>query len=357
MRPGGAARSGALKCTDRTLENRIYRIELDANGDICSIRDKRCNRELVADGKAFRLAVFEGNPSNRYPAWEIMKATMDQTPNAVNGDVRITVVEEGPVRATLKVERTYGPSAFVQYVSLTDGGMDDRIDIRNRVDWAGRDVLLKAEFPCAVANEKAAYDLGLGFLERGNNTELAYEVPAHKWADLTAADASYGVSILNDCKYGISADGSNLRLTLHKSGTHPDVTGDKGVHEVTYSFLPHNSAFSADSVIKPAYLLNYPVICENGVLEHEMKPIVATDCDNIVCEAIKPAELRDDAFVARFYEAERCRTNAKIYVGEDVKHVYRTNILEDIKSEMKIQDGAFSYSFRPFEIATFMFVK
>jgi len=182
VRPAsGVAKSSALKASERTLENRIYRVELDANGDIRSIRDKRAGRELVAEGKAFRMAVFEGNPSNRYPAWEIMKETMDKPGRPIDGDVRISIAEQGPVRATLKVERSYGPSKFVQYVSLTDGGDDDRIDVRNTVDWSSRDVLLKAEFPCAVANAKAAYDLGLGFIERGNNTETAYEVPAQKY--------------------------------------------------------------------------------------------------------------------------------------------------------------------------------
>lgn len=310
VRPGGAARSGALKCTDRTLENRIYRIELDANGDICSIRDKRCNRELVADGKAFRLAVFEGNPSNRYPAWEIMKATMDQTPNAVNGDVRITVVEEGPVRATLKVERTYGPSAFVQYVSLTDGGMDDRIDIRNRVDWASRDVLLKAEFPCAVANEKAAYDLGLGFLERGNNTELAYEVPAHKWADLTAADASYGVSILNDCKYGWDKPADNtLRLTLlHTPSTERRYahqrTLDHGIHHYTYSILGHEGARDHRTA-EAAELLNQPMTAfvapkHAGTLGRSFS-MLSCSTPQIAVRALKAAE-DGDGYIVRCYE-------------------------------------------------------
>ena len=70
------------------------------------------------------------------------------------------------------------------------------------VDWNSRNTLLKAEFPMSVSNAKAAYDLGIGFIERGNNTATAYEVPALKWADLTDADGSYGISVLNDCKYG-----------------------------------------------------------------------------------------------------------------------------------------------------------
>jgi len=252
VRPAsGVAKSSALKASERTLENRIYRVELDANGDIRSIRDKRAGRELVAEGKAFRMAVFEGNPSNRYPAWEIMKETMDKPGRPIDGDVRISIAEQGPVRATLKVERSYGPSKFVQYVSLTDGGDDDRIDVRNTVDWSSRDVLLKAEFPCAVANAKAAYDLGLGFIERGNNTETAYEVPAQKWVDLTDADGSYGVTILNDCKYGWDKPADNtLRLTLlHTPSTEKRYahqrTLDHGVHHYTYSIVGHTGSWRA----------------------------------------------------------------------------------------------------------------
>ena len=82
------------------------------------------------------------------------------------------------------------------------------------VDWNSRDTLLKAEFPMSVSNAKAAYDLGIGLIERGNNTATAYEAPALKWADLTDADGSYGISVLNDCKYGWDKPADNtIRLT------------------------------------------------------------------------------------------------------------------------------------------------
>ena len=179
--------------------------------------------------------------------------------------MRISIAEQGPVRATLKVERSYGPSKFVQYVSLTDGGDDDRIDVRNTVDWSSRDVLLKAEFPCAVANAKAAYDLGLGFIERGNNTETAYEVPAQKWVDLTDADGSYGVTILNDCKYGWDKPADNtLRLTLlHTPSTEKRYahqrTLDHGVHHYTYSIVGHTGARTEDALVA-GEALNMPLV-------------------------------------------------------------------------------------------------
>lgn len=111
--------------------------------------------------------------------------------------MKIRVAEQGPVRASLCVERTHGESTFRQYITLTEGGQDDRIDIVNEVDWASTDALLKAEFPLSVSNPKATYDLGVGSVARGNNTDTAYEVYAQQWADLTAEDGSYGVSVLN----------------------------------------------------------------------------------------------------------------------------------------------------------------
>ena len=301
VRPAsGVAKSSALKASERTLENRIYRVELDANGDIRSIRDKRAGRELVAEGKAFRMAVFEGNPSNRYPAWEIMKETMDKPGRPIDGDVRISIAEQGPVRATLKVERSYGPSKFVQYVSLTDGGDDDRIDVRNTVDWSSRDVLLKAEFPCAVANAKAAYDLGLGFIERGNNTETAYEVPAQKWVDLTDADGSYGVTILNDCKYGWDKPADNtLRLTLlHTPSTEKRYahqrTLDHGVHHYTYSIVGHTGARTEDALVA------FVAPKHAGHLGRTFS-MLAASTPQIGVRALKAAE-DGDGYIVRCYE-------------------------------------------------------
>ena len=311
VRPAsGVAKSSALKASERTLENRIYRVELDANGDIRSIRDKRAGRELVAEGKAFRMAVFEGNPSNRSPAWEIMKETMDKPGRPIDGDVRISIAEQGPVRATLKVERSYGPSKFVQYVSLTDGGDDDRIDVRNTVDWSSRDVLLKAEFPCAVANAKAAYDLGLGFIERGNNTETAYEVPAQKWVDLTDADGSYGVTILNDCKYGWDKPADNtLRLTLlHTPSTEKRYahqrTLDHGVHHYTYSIVGHTGARTEDALVA-GEALNMPLVAfvapkHAGHLGRTFS-MLAASTPQIGVRALKAAE-DGDGYIVRCYE-------------------------------------------------------
>ena len=213
VRKGGRSAASSLKAEGNTIENSIYKVTLDANGDICSIVDKRCGRELVEKGMAVRLAMFTHNPSYHWPAWEIMKTTVDSEPVPVTDNVKITVAESGPVRGALRVERTHGDSRFVQYISLTEGGSADRIDIRNEVDWNSPDALLKAEFPLSVSNPEAVYDLGVGSVARGNNVPTAYEVYAQQWADLTDKDGSYGVSVLNDSKYGWDKPADNTANT------------------------------------------------------------------------------------------------------------------------------------------------
>lgn len=310
VRPASPAKSSVLKVNGNTIENAVYKVTLDKNGDIASLVDKRYGRELVEQGKAFRLAIFEGNPSNEWPAWEVLKEVVDKTPRAVTDNVSVSVGEEGPVRASLKVERTYGDSKFTQYVTLTDGAQDDRIDIRTTVDWNSRNTLLKAEFPMSVSNAKAAYDLGIGFIERGNNTATAYEVPALKWADLTDADGSYGVSVLNDCKYGWDKPADNtIRLTLiHTPSTQKRYTHqndlDLGVNHFTYSIVGHKGT-DRSAAVAASEQLNMPLVAyvapkHAGALGRTFS-MLETSTPQIGVRALKKAE-DGDGYIVRCYE-------------------------------------------------------
>jgi alpha-mannosidase len=154
--------------TSGRLENSVYRVTLDANGDISSIIDKRSGRELIESGNAVRLALFTKNESFNWPAWEMLKKTVDAEPVSITGGVSVSVVENGPLRASVCVERTYGESTFRQVISLIEGANADRIDISNDIFWQSTDALLKAEFPFALTSAKATYDLGVGSIERAS---------------------------------------------------------------------------------------------------------------------------------------------------------------------------------------------
>ena len=122
--------------------------------------------ELVAAGKSIRLAFFPQNESYSWPAWEILKKTVDASPQAITGEVKVSVAEEGPLRASVCVERTLGDSRFRQWITLREGAQADRIDLVNDIDWQSSNALLKAEFPLSVSNPEAVYDLGVGSVAR-----------------------------------------------------------------------------------------------------------------------------------------------------------------------------------------------
>ena len=157
--------------------------------------------------------------------------------------------------------------------------------------------------------------------------------------------------MLNDCKYGISMDGSDLRLTLHRGGCRPDFVTDFGVHTLTYSLLPHIGAFDADTVVKPSYMLNRKPIIVDGVLN--APKLFDVTAPSVICEAVKNAEDIEGAYVLRLYECERSAVNCTLNVY-DAKRVFVTNMLEEKKEELKIVDGSVFLKFRPFEIKTIL---
>ena len=309
VRAGKAGKGKVLRASGNTLENRVYKVTLDANGDIASVIDKRNGRDLVEKGRAFRLAVLTPNVSNRYPAWEIHKATLDQTPEPVDTDVRISVAECGAARASLKVERRYGDSRLVQYIRLTDGGDDERIDIVADIDWKTPDALLKAEFPMSVSAEEAVYDIGIGNQRRPTNHQRAHETFAHHWADLS--DGDYGIAVLNDSKYGWDKPADNtLRLSLlHTPSTEKRYADqrdlDFGRHTMTYSLVGHDGDHNRAGVVEKGELLNQPLLSfttpkHPGKLGRRFS-FVAASTPQIAVKALKKAE-DGSGYIVRVFE-------------------------------------------------------
>ena len=364
LRMQGAAVRSSLKATPNSLENRIYKLTLDANGDIASVLDKRSGRELVQDGKAFRLAMFTENKSTDWPAWEIWKETIDRAPEAVADDVVISVAEQGPLRATLKVSRRHGKSTFVQYISLTEGAADDRIDIRNEVDWQSENALLKAEFPMSVSNPEAAYDLGLGYIRRGNNTPTAYEVYAQQWADLTDRDGAYGVAVMNDCKYGWDKpDDHTLRLTLLHTptpGRHYKYQSrqDIGRHVFTYSIVGHTGDPVAGRIASKAESLNQPLAAyaapkHAGGLGREFS-FLSVSTPQLAVKALKQAE-DGSGYVLRLNEMSgKPLEQGEIRFAALIEAAYVLNGVEERRAEARFEGNRLIVSSGRFAPSTYL---
>lgn len=352
-----------LSVTNNSLENSIYKIQLNNNGDIVSIIDKRHNKELVKAGKSIRLALFTENESFHWPAWEILKKEIDKDPVSITENVKLSVTERGPIRATICVEKTYGDSKFRQYISLTEGGQADRIDIYNDIDWNTTNALLKAEFPLNVTNNEATYDLGVGSVKRGNNTDIAYEVYAQQWADLTDVDGKYGVAVMNDSKYGWDKPNDHtIRLTLlhtpkTRGGYAYQDRQDFGKHQFVYSIVGHTDDYQSAGIVEKAEILNqtpkaFIAPKHKGNMGKSFS-FVKSDNANVVVKALKKAE-KSDEYIIRLYETtgkENQKTNISFITN--IVSAKELNGVEDEIADVKFSGNNLTFDVKPFGMKTF----
>ena len=354
------------------LQNEKYIVKMDENGDVASIVDKTLNKELL--NAPLRLAQFSDDPL-RWPSWEInFNDYFAKAPKRyVGGAPVITAVEAGPARIALKIEREFRYSKYTQVVSLTAGGACVVID--NVVDWNERATLLKAEFDLTSANKTAAYDLGLGVIERGSNSEGSdcehkkAEVPHQKWADLTAKDGSYGVSIINDGKIGIDKpDDSTLRLSLihtpegdFKHGMVDAVAGQSvqevGENRFSYAVYSHAGKWNDSGVQLEAAALNQPMNAfqtgpHAGPLGGHYS-FGGIGNDQVLLRAVKKAE-RGDEIIVRFNEgADKAQSNVRFTLGEGIVSAREVYASEEAIGPALAQNGALVFDIGKFGVKTF----
>lgn len=364
IQTGSATQSKNLKISNNTIENTIYKITIDKNGDIGSLIDKRTETELVKEGKAFRLSMLTDNVSNAYPAWEIYKTAVDGPSSPITDNVKISIAETGPIRASLKVERTWQDTTqIVQFISLTDGVTDDRIEIFNEYEWKAMNVLLKAEFPTNISNEKASYDLGIGYVQRGNNVESAFEVLGHQWADLTSTDGKKGISILNNCKYGWDKpDDNTIRMTLFHTpkaerGFPYQNYLDHGHHVFSYAIVSHESSHTDANIAVKAENFNQPLLAFS-TSKHTGKSgnsfsLLKTSSPQIVVKAFKKAE-HGDQYVIRLNEIfGKDYTEAFVEFASPVESADELNGIEEIKGKVRFEGNKIFFSGTKFQPKTF----
>jgi alpha-mannosidase len=258
--------ASALFASSNSLENEYYKLTIDANGDIASLVDKKQNRELLK--KPARLE-FQHETPRREPAWNMFWSDRKNPPFAfMNEDVSVKMIENGPVRVSLEVKRKGQNSAIKQVISLLVGEPGKRVEVSNAINWQSTGVCLKASFPFTAENENATYNLGAGTIQRATNVENKFEVPSKKWFDLTDKSGTFGVSVLEDCRYGSDKpDANTLRLTLEYTPSAKlcptwlyQASQDWGIQDVKYGLCSHIGDWSQSETQWQAEFLNTPLI-------------------------------------------------------------------------------------------------
>ncbi len=346
---------GKLSVSMTRIENDFFRIALNREGGITRLYDKRSRRDVLAPGTVGNeLQLLQDGPEFE-DAWNVHD-TNDKRHYPFEGATTVRLVETGPVRGVVRVKRTHRGSTFEQDIVVYAGVA--RIDFVTRVDWQERQTLLKVAFPLDVRATRATYEVQFGACERATHRNTSweqqkFEVPAQRWADLS--ETGFGVSLLNDCRYGYDALENVLRLTLLRSASWPDPQADRGRHEFTYALLPHAGGWAEGETVRRAWELNVPatarpVRCAAG--EPEAHNFITIDGLDVVVETLKPAE-DGRGLILRLYEPNGARGEATVRLRTPVKRVVECNLVEENGAAVTVRQGAFRVPVRPFAIRTF----
>ncbi len=361
VEPSSSSAKGDLQITGNSLENRYYRVKLNAAGDVASIFDKFIGRELLSSPT--RLAISYDNPS-QWPAWNMDWDQEQAPPKAyVGGPAQVRVVDNGPARVSLEVSRETSGSKFVQTISLSAGDAGKRVEFKNVIDWNTRESNLKAVFPLIASNRVATYNWDIGTIERPTAEPKKFEVPSHQWIDLTDTSATFGTTILTDCKNGSDKPRDNtIRLTLIRTpgtrgGYHDQATQDIGHHEFTYGLAGHSLGWREAQTDWQAQRLNAPFIAfesskHAGALGREFSLLKVND-PRIRVLALKKAE-QGDEFVIRLVELDgQPHSEVRVSSVAPIIEARELNGQEQPVGPAAVTDGTLVTAFSAFQPRTF----
>lgn len=339
------------------LETPFYTIQFDESGLISSLFDKENEREIVQhDKKANLFCMYEDKPIY-YDNWDIDIYYTEKSWEVTEVS-RMEWTQVGAVRAVLEIERKVSQSLIKQEIIFY--AKSRRIDFCTYVDWKEHQHLLKVHFPVDIHTDEATFDIQFGNVTRKVHTNTSwdqakFESCGQKWMDLS--EGHYGVSLLNDCKYGHSVKESNMALTLIKSGIEPNPTTDQEEHFFIYSLYPHAESWQHSDTVWEAAKLNQPAYAVNGGIPGSTYSFADIDKKNVILETIKQAE-DGIGIILRMYECENAAMKAFVTLNFENKEyrVEECNLLEEKVRDIDAFENGFSFTINPYEIKTYRII-
>jgi alpha-mannosidase len=341
-----AARAGGL-------ENGFYRIALDPKtGWMTSLYDKANEREtLQRPGNVLQAIADEPAAMS---AWEL--GLKDSVTNVGEGGARVEVVESGPVRAIVRIQTPFRRSTFVQDIILH--ARIPRVEVRMRLDWQERNVMIKAAFPFGLRADRAEFEIPFGSITRPAN---GLEVPMIRWADVSEDDGSYGVSLINDGRYGIDVKGSAARISVIRGAVDPDPEADRGPHELAYALYPHRGTWKEGGTLRRGYEFGNPLIVRTALVHPGSLPaensFLRVDAPNVVLSAFKKEMgYYNRGYVLRLYEAFGQRTDVNVELPWPAEAA-EADLIERPGRKLETSGKTLTLSFTPYEIKTLRLVR
>ncbi|HKI79976.1 MAG TPA: glycoside hydrolase family 38 C-terminal domain-containing protein [Ignavibacteriaceae bacterium] len=334
--------NSGLSATETKIDNQYFTVAIDTStGWVKNIYDKRNNKEIFKN-EGNKLQLLEDTPKN-WDAWNIGLTGVEYPSNFRKAEV----IETGPVRTIVRLHRDYlkpgvvkdyptpnFPSSFFTQDVILYNGLD-RIDFQTKVDWWEEHTMLKVAFPFSFSDTMATYEIPYGSIQRSTESKTdwqkaRFEVAAEKWADMTSGD--YGVSLLNNSKYGYDTKDNVMRLSLLRSPKWPDPTQDMGKHTIDYALYPHKGDWKSANTVQRGWEYNEPLIASMNSIHPGNLPLnksfIKLNEDNLVLTTVKKAE-GSGAWVIQWYDAEGRETEATITLPAVPKKVLQSNFMEE----------------------------
>jgi len=357
------------------LENSDLRIKVH-EGVITSLYDLKTKREVLPKGgKANQLVLFDDKPLY-WQAWDVevfhlnsRKELHATSPSVItqNDAYRSAVTTTTKISDKSWIKTTISLSAATSSPSM--------VEVEAEVEWKETMKFLKVEFPTTITNTEASYETQYGIVRRPTHYNTSwdmakFEVCCHKWADLS--EHGYGVSILNDSKYGFATCGSLMRLSLLRAPKAPDAHADMGRHHIKWAVLPHAGPLD-ERTIRAGFEFNYPVRIASHPSPAKAKELLSafklvedSSSKSLVLDAIKRGEDDKDAsngdmppkkgrhIILRVYDSLGGTSRGLISMGPvDVKKAWKCNLLEDELEELELSKDGLEIELRAFEVASY----
>ncbi|MDY3280088.1 MAG: glycoside hydrolase family 38 C-terminal domain-containing protein, partial [Eubacteriales bacterium] len=331
-----------------TLENRFLKATFDEiTGALVSCVDKRTGREaLRAPGN--RYAVYTEENAD---CWDIAIEYTDRKPEYFTLMAQSCRVLDDEAICFQKY--AYGDSSIVVKAKL--GEDDEYLTFDTQIDWQEQDKMLRTSFDTSVTTDRAGFDIQYGLLHRSNNEntlwdKAQFEECGHKWIDLSESD--WGVSLLNDCKYGFRVKGSVLDMNILRAQHYPSNLTDKGTHTLSYALYPHAGNEKGGRVKEKAYEFNIPLRFAAGEVGEESRSLM--HAQGAIVESLKAAE-DGNGQILRVYEPYG--THAKMEIALDGTYtITPCDLMEQAEGAAFSGDGIHQ-EIKPFEILTFRLEK
>ncbi|MBP5184305.1 MAG: alpha-mannosidase, partial [Lachnospiraceae bacterium] len=335
------------------IENAFYTAVVNENGEIISLVDAKTGFEYVKE-PFNRFKLYE-NVNGEYDAWEIGE-NYKNTEIGLKGADSFTVRRIGrQVTVVLKREEEH----FSVEQKIIFGSDTPVIDFDTKINWQERHRILKAAFPTAIFTKEVISETQFGYIKRPTHRSRLYErglyeIAQHKYSAMS--DGENGIALLNDCKYGLSAEDGEMELTLLRAPVFPDPTADMGSHTFRYGIMPFTGPFGKSGCVNTAYEYNTEPTGDVSEVEAGLErslSLFSVDKSNVIIETCKPS-LYTDGVVLRLYESAGEAGKCRLSLPENVCGVKVCDMLENVESSLEPEDGAVSFGLGSFEIKTLL---